>query len=368
MGLGLDNARLTVAAGNSAPPVQKVKPARTSIAEDAIFIPKPHKRVDFKLSVSGVEDGSSTSGGDTPPPPILGQSADEGGAAARDVNGGNVALKSLGRHGITAEFGKEVYGNKYVEVKMEVNNNPTKDFSQIPTQEEGRQSHHARQVHYTQQYDAYGRPRIGFSREPYDFAATKFMVKTAQIKFEENMARHRDQLAPDQPAPADTAAETAAAPGEAVANSTATQGAVSESATAGKPAKEGMIDPADVKENIVGASKLPQPGMINSDVQEIDLLGEKRLAAPGEPPEGEVTLPGSNAGDVADTSKSVAGPGEVGPQGSAGQASPATGQKKSGPPSAEMLPLTGDKGKAARHYKADKPDEGARPASISLSV
>ncbi|MBI5177874.1 MAG: hypothetical protein HZA04_01275 [Nitrospinae bacterium] len=174
MGLLLNNARLTVNAGKSySPPVQKIKPARTSIAEDAVFIPKPHKRVDFKLQ-SGApgETGAGGAGG-----------------------GENVSLKPLGSHGVTAEFGSNAQlANGAPKVVMEVIANPQKDFSVISTQEEGRQSHNASTVNFTQAYDAYGRPRIGFSREPYDFAFTKWMIKTSQLKFQQNVAESQAQF------------------------------------------------------------------------------------------------------------------------------------------------------------------------------
>jgi hypothetical protein len=69
---------------------------------------------------------------------------------------------------------------------------PSKQTEVIATQEEGRQVNRG-QTHFTQQYDSYGRPRIGFSREPYDFAATKFVSVTSQIAFQTNMANIHEE-------------------------------------------------------------------------------------------------------------------------------------------------------------------------------
>ena len=157
MSLGLTNARLSMGGGRLR--TQKVAPARTSIAEDAKFIPKPRKRVTFKLM-----------GG----------------------NGANIGRGQLGKNGLTAQFNSPAYQGQPAMVVMEINANPQKDFSVIATQEEGRQTNRAAQTHYTQQYDSYGRPIIGFSREPYDFAAAKYISMTSQIKFEENVSKTRE--------------------------------------------------------------------------------------------------------------------------------------------------------------------------------
>lgn len=201
MSLGLPNTKFT--AGQ---PLQrlgvtsrqyKVAP---SIAEKAIFIPKPHDRVDFKLKVNGGPDAGQ-------PMPALGQGntrqdiqllgSGNGSGQAVDPASGlptgkNIASGNLGANGLTARFDKSAWkGQASSEVVMEVKANPTKETGTrdpIPTQEEGRQVNN-RQINFTQQYDAYGRPRIGFSREPYDFAATKFVSVTNQIAFQANMAK-----------------------------------------------------------------------------------------------------------------------------------------------------------------------------------
>ena len=157
MSLGLTNARLSM--GTRRLRTQKVAPARTSIAEDAKFISKPRKRVTFKLM-----------GG----------------------NGGNISKGQLGKNGLTAQFNESAYHGRPALVVMEIDRNPQKDFSVIATQEEGRQTNRAAYTHYTQQYDSYGRPIIGFSREPYDFAAAKYISMTSQIKFDENVEKTRE--------------------------------------------------------------------------------------------------------------------------------------------------------------------------------
>lgn len=197
MSMGLPNAKF-----NAGQPVQrlgvtsrqfKVAP---SIAEGAIFIPKPHDRVDFKLKVGA-------GGGSPAPMPTLDQgkapetvplmgSADNSG----QPNGQNIATGQLGTNGLTARFNQSAWqGQPGGYVAIEINSNPTKQTGQddpIPTQEEGRQVNN-KQINFTQQYDSYGRPRIGFSREPYDFAATKFVSVTNQIAFQANMAQMHDE-------------------------------------------------------------------------------------------------------------------------------------------------------------------------------
>ena len=172
MSLGLTNARIG-AGGGSRPRIQKVAPARTSIAEDAKFIPKPHKRVRFKVNTQFKLMGG---------------------------NGSLVSKGTLGKHGLTAQLDTAAYQGRPALVAMEVDYTPQKDFSVIATQEEGRQTNRAAYTHYTQQYDAYGRPIIGFSREPYDFAAMKYIATSSQIKFQDNMARtqeiYKDEYAP----------------------------------------------------------------------------------------------------------------------------------------------------------------------------
>ncbi len=328
MGLGLSNARLNVAGSGARPPVQQVKPARTSIAEDAVFIPKPHKRVDFKMAAAGNGPGDlklAGSGGkaDIQSIPLLGQAGDNGGGELKPlgaggddtpqpgaasgagrtgpvtVSGQNIQYGSLGAHGLTAEFGKESYRSSQQLVKVEYSATPQKDFNAIAPQEEGRQTNHAKQVHYTQQYDAYGRPRIGFSREPYDFAATKYMVKTAQLKFQQNMQSTQQSYAkysengaateaPGAPAngapPKDPSAP--AGPNDGMIDPEQAKGAKGmvdpEKAAAPKEmvdpeaakGPKGMIDPSSVTQNFLGASKAPKGEMVVSDPKALKTLGQ----------------------------------------------------------------------------------------------
>ncbi|MBF0170505.1 MAG: hypothetical protein HQK87_05375 [Nitrospinae bacterium] len=185
-----------------------------SIAEQAIFIPKPHKRVEFQLNTEaqvmgggkGGEPlptlGSGGKGGEAAPLPGSGQTgavplpgSDE--SVTAGGNGQNIAQGSLGTNGLTAQFNKVAYngGNAPAaggSVEMEILSDPAKQHEVIATQEEGRQVNH-KEIHFTQQYDSYGRPRIGFSREPYDFAATKFMSITSQVRFQANMAKVHEE-------------------------------------------------------------------------------------------------------------------------------------------------------------------------------
>ncbi len=292
MALELGSARLNVTAkGAPPPPVQQVKPARTSIAEDAIFIPKPHKRVEFKISGSGgsgeLQGGQPANKGSVKPIPLPGQASDNGGGklkpvGAQDANvsvtGQNISAGSLGEHGLTAEFGKESYGAPKQLVKAEYNAVPQKDFTAIATQEEGRQTNHAKQVHYTQQYDAYGRPRIGFSREPYDFAATKYVSKTSEIKFQQNMASTRQaygkysaNLGAPQPQEPNAPSQPAAGAGEA-APPPVQAGMIDPEAVKGT---KGLIDPKEEAKKMIGADKGPKAGMVAYDPKEIDSLGDR---------------------------------------------------------------------------------------------
>lgn len=171
-----------------------------SIAEKAIFIPKPHDRVDFKLKVG-------VGGSEVKPMPTLGQgnaretvplpgSGDNSNQSTDMPTGQNIAAGSLGVNGLTARFDQSAWsGQPGGYVSMQINDTPNKETGlsdPIPTQEEGRQVNN-RQIHFTQQYDSYGRPRIGFSREPYDFAATKYVSVTNQIAFQANMAQMHDE-------------------------------------------------------------------------------------------------------------------------------------------------------------------------------
>lgn len=198
MSLGISSAKL--GAGQGAPQVRTSRKhlVTPSIAEQAIFIPKPHKRVDFKLQATGLKPLGADGAPSSEPIPLPGQKT---GKSDVEVSGSNIRQGSFGTHGLTARFGKDAWaGAPGGYVKMEVDMTPTKQHEVIAPQEEGRQVNH-HQIHFTQQYDAYGRPRIGFSREPYDFAATKYMSITSQLAFQQNMAKthevyneYRDKL------------------------------------------------------------------------------------------------------------------------------------------------------------------------------
>ncbi|MBI4664793.1 MAG: hypothetical protein HY751_00130 [Nitrospinae bacterium] len=197
MSLGLPNTKFS-----ANQPIQRLglssrqHKVAPSIAEQAIFIPKPHDRVEFKLS---------TGGGDIKPMPALGEKKPAesiplpGSGNSKDgPKGTNIARGELGANGLTARFDTSAWKGApggYVEVQ--VNMTPEKQTSisndPIPTQEEGRQVNH-KEINFTQQYDAYGRPRIGFSREPYDFAATKFVSVTSQVAFQANMAEMHQEF------------------------------------------------------------------------------------------------------------------------------------------------------------------------------
>ncbi|MBI5816246.1 MAG: hypothetical protein HZB29_11630 [Nitrospinae bacterium] len=200
MSMGLPNAKF-----GTGQPMQRLGLASRqykvapSIAEKAIFIPKPHDRVDFKLVMGG---GKQAGQGEVPL--MGGKSAPESiplPGSGIGPKGENISAGELGANGVTARFGKSAWGGGSAggQVEMVINRNPGKMkdglSDPIPTQEEGRQVNN-RQIHFSQQYDAYGRPRIGFSREPYDFAATKFVSITSQVDFQANMAKmheHFDQ-------------------------------------------------------------------------------------------------------------------------------------------------------------------------------
>ena len=246
MSLALGSARLNLnATGAPTPPAQQVKPARTSIAEDAIFIPKPHKRVDFKMNFSG---------------------------------------ESLGSHGITAEIGKDDYGSPEPLVRTEYDNVPQKDYTAIATQEEGRQTNHAKQTHYTQQYDSYGRPRIGFSREPYDFAATKYVSKTSQIKFQQNMASTRKEYSKYTDNVAVPQSQAPDAPGQPIAGTAdpgqplVQRGMIDPEAVKGTT---GLIDPQETVQISVEANKARDGGVVDSDPNGAGISGEVAKAEKG---------------------------------------------------------------------------------------
>lgn len=211
MSIGLSNVKLS-ASNSYSEYTQRVKKARPSIAEDAVFIPKPKKRVSFE-AVNSVKSGAggaaSEKGKEIPLPggssnsgevkllgdggnnnsgenaPVLGEMKKLDKA---DVTGIPDKLPALGKNGISAKLTGEQYAGNPAEgyVRMKVDYIPQKDNSWDAPQEEGRQINN-HQVPFQLQYDSYGRPRIGFSREPYDFAATKYIELTSKIKFDQNV-------------------------------------------------------------------------------------------------------------------------------------------------------------------------------------
>lgn len=215
MSIGLSNAKLSVSNSHSEY-VPKVKRARPSIAEDAIFIPKPKKRVSFEVvnpvkGGVGAGSGSSDRGKEIPLPGSSSNSGEvqllgEGGnnnsnnnapvlgeikkLDTADVTGLSNKIPALGENGISAKLSGEQYAGNPTEgyVRMKVDYVPQKDHSWDAPQEEGRQINN-HQVPFQLQYDSYGRPRIGFSREPYDFAATKYIELTSKIKFNQNVGK-----------------------------------------------------------------------------------------------------------------------------------------------------------------------------------
>lgn len=205
MSIGLSNVKLS-ASNSHSEYTQRVKRARPSIAEDAIFIPKPKKRVSFEAvnpvkSGAGAGIGSSNRGEKIPLPgsssnsgevQLLGEGVNNnsGNLDKADVAELSNEIPSLGENGISAKLTGEQYVGNPTEgyVRMKVDYDPQKDHSWDAPQEEGRQINN-HQVPFQLQYDSYGRPRIGFSREPYDFAATKYIQLTSQIKFNQNVGK-----------------------------------------------------------------------------------------------------------------------------------------------------------------------------------
>lgn len=203
MVIGLSNVKLSVGKSPSEY-IQKPKKARPSIAEDAIFIPKPKKRVSFEPvmpiknrgggTASAKEKeiplpGSNSEAGEVPLPGD-GSKSSSGGGNNTDVTGIPDKLPALGENGISAKLTAAQYSGEPAEgyVKMEIDYVPEKDRNWDAPQEEGRQINN-HQVPFQLQYDSYGRPRIGFSREPYDFAATKYIELTSKIKFNQNVGK-----------------------------------------------------------------------------------------------------------------------------------------------------------------------------------
>src|SRR3989338_6671100 len=205
MSIGLSNVKLSASNSNSEY-TQRVKRARPSIAEDAIFIPKPKKRVSFEAvnpvkGRAGAGSGSSNRGEKIPLPgsssnsgevQLLGEGVNNnsGNLDKADVSELSNEIPSLGENGISAKLTGEQYVGNPTEgyVRVEVDYDPQKDHSWDAPQEEGRQINN-HQVPFQLQYDSYGRPRIGFSREPYDFAATKYIELTSEIKFNQNVGK-----------------------------------------------------------------------------------------------------------------------------------------------------------------------------------
>lgn len=203
MSIGLSNVKLSTSSSEYVP---KVKRARPSIAEDAIFIPKPKKRVSFEAvnplkGGAGAGSGSSNRGEKIPLPgssfnsgevQLLGEGVNNnsGNLDKTDVAELSNEIPALGENGISAKLTGEQYVGNPTEgyVKMKVDYVPQKDHSWDAPQEEGRQINN-HQVPFQLQYDSYGRPRIGFSREPYDFAATKYIELTSKIKFNQNVGK-----------------------------------------------------------------------------------------------------------------------------------------------------------------------------------
>ncbi len=277
-----------------------------SIAEQAIFIPKPHKRVDFKLTteaqvMGGGKGGqplptlgSGGHGGNAVPLPGSGQTgsvalpgSDDG--VTQGGNGQNIAQGNLGTNGLTAQFNTAAYDGSNVggSVEMQIIADPTKQHEVIATQEEGRQVNH-KEIHFTQQYDSYGRPRIGFSREPYDFAATKFMSITSQVRFQSNMAKAHEEydkylIDPNAQDPATAKSE---APKETPifgnsSDPTAEQEAANK--TVDFLGQQGASDPSSVKKSAadafeatkVGVKDIFAKGESSSEKPEVKALGDK---------------------------------------------------------------------------------------------
>ncbi|MEK6589877.1 MAG: hypothetical protein AABZ11_04285 [Nitrospinota bacterium] len=218
MGMGLSNVKLSISKSlpKYVPGVKKVRP---SIAEDAIFIPKPKKRISFELANSLKErsivpssqggkevsltgndteieevqflgDGSTGNSVEGDYIPVLGEMKELGKV---DVYGIPDKLPALGENGISAKLTLTEYNGEPGEdyVKMKIYFLPEKDFNWDAPQEEGRQINN-HEIPFHLQYDSYGRPRIGFSREPYDFAATKYIELTSKIKFNQNLDETKD--------------------------------------------------------------------------------------------------------------------------------------------------------------------------------
>ena len=167
---------------------------------------------------------------------------------------------------------------------MEINSDPNKQTGlsdPIPTQEEGRQVNN-RQIHFTQQYDSYGRPRIGFSREPYDFAATKYVSVTSQIAFQANMAQMHDEY--------DKYLLTGNNPTD---NSQPSQQATSDTAQQAAPNVTGQDKGAgDPASNVIGAAKAAEMSKPNVMGQEtVDAMYKPTVMGHDEAGKGAKEIP-----------------------------------------------------------------------------
>ncbi len=254
MGLGLSNAMIGMRNSATKPKVQKVAPARPSIAEDAKFVPKPYKRVSFKLNVKPNIMKPKSATHNTKPIPLPGQNKAK-------VTGTNISRGTFGSHGVSAMFTAGQYkGAPNASVTMEIDATPEKDFTVIQAQEEGRQTHNTLSTtHHTQQYDAYGRPRIGFSREPYDFAATKYIVATSQIKFQENVESTRMSYGNYMIDPLHDK-----------------KGVTAEDVKVfgmDKASRPGMVDPNFKQPEMMGQEYKKSVGMIDTSVEKIEIFG-----------------------------------------------------------------------------------------------
>ena len=117
MSIGLSNVKLS-ASNSHSEYTQRVKRARPSIAEDAIFIPKPKKRVSFEAvnpvkGGAGAGSGSSNRGEKIPLPgsssnsgevQLLGEGVNNnsGNLDKADVSELSNEIPSLGENGISA--------------------------------------------------------------------------------------------------------------------------------------------------------------------------------------------------------------------------------------------------------------------------
>ncbi|MEE8483823.1 MAG: hypothetical protein V3S46_04415, partial [Nitrospinota bacterium] len=195
------------------------------------------------------------------------------------VTGNNISRGTFGTYGVTAMLTAGQYnGAPNATVTMEIDATPEKDFTVIQAQEEGRQTNNTlSNTHHTQQYDAYGRPRIGFSREPYDFAATKYITATSQIKFQENvestrMAYGNYMIDPTQ-AKKDVSSDDVKVFGMDNAP------------------KPGMVDPNFKNPELIGQEYKKSEGMIDISFENTEILGHSAK------PDGQMIKPDESVAD-----------------------------------------------------------------------